>query len=843
MEQAFLDEHRDRARGGRAAAGRLWLETALGLLDFARRDQWATTRDDLRQTIRGWRRSPLGSGVLVGTIAAGLAAVVTAFAVVDAVMLRPLAVPDPTTLVRVAEAHRDHAAFSNTTYATFLDLSDRVRSLEHVAASRFTYLNLTGEGSPERLLGALVSGSFFDALGVPPVVGRLLSESDDHPGASGAVVLSERYWRSRFGGDPSIVGRRLTLNGQPCEVVGILPAGAVLPLGTDVWSPLAARGGGLEANRRFHGLFVIARLAPSATPDAARAELSTLAAAISAADPAADPDLGLTVQPVLDQVIAPVRPALWITMTATLLLLAVLGTNVAQVQLARAAGRQREFAVRAALGASRGRLARLLLTESVALSLAGGLAGLVLAWWLIGALPAWLPATLPRASGIVFDWRVAALGLGLALAVGVVVGCAPALRTRGFDRLRGARTLGVSQGSARPSSGRLLSSAQLAVTFALIVAAGLVVRSAIAAARVPLGFAADGLVRADVSLSPGRVANPADGDAYAGVFDPLLRRLEAIPGVTRAGLTTTAPLSGGAATSFAVVGDPSPGDTEPSADIRIVDPGYFQVMRIPLVSGRYLTSDDRPGGPPVMVISETLARRHFPGGLAVGRSITMLHWGPPLTAEVVGVVGDVVGQHLERPLNPTIYWHYPQFPQLFALSLFVRTERDAAATVPDVRRAIWDLEPNMPLSRVEPMTTSLATARAQRTTVTTLLVSLASAAAVFALVGLYGVLAQKAARELPAHGVRVALGARGRDIARLVVFDALRLVAAGIAIGVGLMLSGARLVEGLLFQTPARDATSIAAAGLLMLAAALTAAIGPAWRAARVDPTVVMRGE
>jgi predicted permease len=389
----------------------------------------------------------------------------------------------------------------------------------------------------------------------------------------------------------------------------------------------------------------------------------------------------------------------------------------------------------------------------------------------------------------------------------------------------------------------VLAAGQLALTFALLVVAGLIVRSAIASARVPLGFSPDRLVRVDLSLTPGRVADPTNGDAYVAVLDPILRRLEAIPGVRATGLSTTAPLAGGAATSFVVAGDPAPEGREPVADIRIVDAGLFGVLDIPLVSGRTFTVDDRASSRPVMVVSETLARRHFPDGRAVGRSITMLNWGPPLTAEVIGVVGDVVGQDLEAPLTPTIYWHYPQFPQLFALTLFVEWDRDAAGLVPEVRRAIWELEPNQPLPRVEPMRASIAGARAQRRTLTSLLVGLAAAAAVFALVGLYGVLSHQAARETSAHGVRIALGARPSDIARMVVGDAARLAALGIAIGVALALAGGRTVESLLFQTSARDAAAFAVAGVLLLAAALAAALAPAWRASHVDPLVALRQE
>jgi len=838
MESVFLAEHRERSRRGRTALGRLWAETIGGLLAFASQEQWSATRDDLRQTVRGWRRSPGLFALLVSTMCAGIAGVAVAFALVDAVLLRPLPVPEPGSLVRLTEAHPD-TQLSNITYATFLDLEAGRGSLRHVAASRFWFANLTGEGTPERLAGALVSGHFFDALDVAPALGRLLTIDDDRRGRDDVVVISDSLWRRRFGASAGAIGRPIRLNGRSMGIVGVLPGGVSLPLGLEVWSPLAARESGLETNRRSHLLQVFARLAPGASLDAAQTELDVAAAGINLAHPDVDPDLRLAAGPALSLVVAPVATTLWTILAAALLLLLVLATNVAHVQLARAAGRGREFAVRTALGASRGRIARLVLTESAALSLLAGFAGVLVAWLCVAALPAMLPPDLPRAPDIVFSWRVAAAGLAAASAVGVGFGLWPALSSAGLDRAGGARVRG---GPSR-TPGSLLAAVQLSVTFALVVVAVLVVRSAAEVSRLPLGFSADGLVRVDLSLSPGRVADRSNGDAYVAVLDPLLRRLEAVPGVTATGLTTTAPFGPGAATSFVVVGRPEPEGREPLADIRIVDPGLFGVLGVPLLAGRGFTRDDRATSRPVMVISETLARRHFDGENPIGRFITMLNWGPPITAEVVGVVGDVIGGELEEPVNPTIYWHYPQFPQLFVISMFVRTGLDEAALVPDVKRAIWEIEPDQPLPRVEPMSYAVRDARARRLTLTWLLAGLAGAAVLFALVGLYGVLAHKVARERPAHGVRVALGARPVDIATLVGREAARVAAIGIAAGAGLAAAAGRGVEDLLFRTGATDVVAFVTAAALVAAAVAAASFVPAWRASRVDPLVVLRSE
>jgi predicted permease len=839
MEDVFLMAHADRAadrpRGGR----RLWIETIVGVVGFARREQWAQTRRDLREAARGWRRSPALAAVLLSTICVGLTGLAVAFAVVDAVLLRPLGVASPETLVRAGERHPGAALVGSVTYATFLDLEGRVRSFSHVAAARGTFVNLAGDGDPERLTGAQVSGEFFEALGAVPLRGRLLGPDDDRPQRGSVAVVGEHLWRRRFGADPALVGRRLRLNGQDVEVVGIVPAAAAWPLGAELWTPLRARSGPLATNRRSHLLQVIARLAPRTSLATARAELNVIVAAIEQGHPHADPDLALDVEPVLDGVVAPVRVSLWSVFAAAVLLLFVLGVNVAQVQIARAAGREQELALRMALGASRWRLARQLLTESVALSIAAAVPALLLARFAVSALPAVLPPDVPRAHTIGFDWRVVSVVLAVAVCLGLFCGVWPALRSR----RHGARTL--SAGGRRItaiSSARGLAAAQLAVACALFVAAGLIVRSAIRSAEIPLGFAQHNLLRVDVSLS-GRLPSSVDGRAYAAVLEPILDQLRGISGVSAAGLTSTAPFAGGAATQFVIRGVPAEPGREPAADIRIVDAGLFGALQVPVLDGRTFASSDSAGGRAVVIVSDTLARRHFANAHAVGQSITMLNWGPPISAEIVGVVGDVVGQDPESERRPTIYWHYQQFPQLFTTSLFLRTTSDPSALIPAVKRAIWASEPNLPLPRIEPMFRSTDAARARRRVLTSLVVGLALAAAVFCVVGLYGVLLHHAGRDRVAHGVRLALGARPADLAWLVLRDAARTAGIGLAAGLILSWLTARAIASLLYQTRPTDVVSFLAAAITCIVVVLVAAIVPAWRTSRIDPGTALRAD
>jgi predicted permease len=839
MEEIFLMEHADRATGRPRGRRRLWLETIGGLLAFARREQWAETRRDLREAVRRWRRSPALFAVLLSTMCVGLTGLAVAFAVVDAVLLRPLGVTNPNTLVRTRERHPGAPQVGMMTYATFLDLEGRMRSYRHVAAARWTFVTFTGDGGPERFTGAQVSGEFFEALGTPPLAGRLLVPADDRPGQSAVVVLSEGLWRRRFGADRSLVGRRLHLNGRDVEVVGVLPDEAAWPLGTQVWTPLLARSGTLAANRRSHLLQVIARLAPGASFATARAELNAVAASIEQQHPGADPDLGLDAEPVLDRIVAPVQTALWAVLAAAVLLLVVLGVNVAQVQIARAAAREPEFSLRIALGASRRRLARQLLTESVALSIAAAGPALALTYLAVSSLPAVIPADVPRAHTIAFDWRVAAVTVAVAAGLGLLCGLWPALRSRLYE----SRSLSLSgRRITAIAGGRWLAAAQLAVTCALFVAAALIVRSAIRSAQVPLGFEPADAIRVDVSLT-GRIPSSADGRAYAAVLEPIVDQLGRIPGVSAVGLTNTAPFSGGAATNFVINGVPVQAGHQTLADIRIVDTGFFRALQVPLRAGRTFRSADTVGATPVVIVSDTLARHHFPDVPAVGQSITMLDWGPPISAEVVGVVGDVVGQDLESESRPTIYWHYPQFPQLFTISLFVRTSADPAGQVDAVKRAIWAVEPNLPLPRIEPMSRSADATRARRNVLTDLLLGLAVSAAVFCIVGLYGVLLHQAGRDRIAHGVRLAFGAGAADLAWLVLRDAARTAAIGLGAGLILSYLTARSIASLLYQIRPTDGLSYLAAIVACVIVILLAALIPAWRTSRLDPSIALHAE
>ena len=842
IEQVFLAQHDEARDGGWWPRARLWLSTAAGLLRVAPGEQWAATRADVRSAIRVWRSTPLLTLALIATTAGGIAAVTAAFSLVHGVVLKPLPIPDPSTLLRVQESHADAPGLSNLTYATFLDLSAGTGRLR-VAASRWWFYNLSGQGDPERLTGSAVSGAFFEVLGVRAQLGRLLNESDDRAGHDRVVVLSDSLWRRRFGADAGVVGRFIRLDDTPHRVVGVLPPGAGFPLDAELWKPLLARDGGLADNRRSHMLQVIGRVRHDDLR-AVDAELATRASAIALSDPGGDPGLAFTARPVLDPIVAPVRrPLVAVLVGAGLLLLVVCG-NATHVLMARASAREREFMVRAVLGASRAQLARLLLTEGLALAAVAGAAGTLLAWGAIRALPSVLPPDLPRAANIALDLRTLAVATLVALFTGLAIAVTPAIgacgvslsstwRTRGIGR---TRWLGMSPGT-------LLGVTQLLMAFVLVTGAILLIQSAALVLHLPLGFDTSRLLRVDLSLNRSRLPAEATGDDYLGVFDPILRRLEALPGVQAVGLTSTAPLAPGPSTGFEIAGKPEPGGREALADIRIVDPGLTRALGVPLRAGRSFEPGDTARSRPVMLVSETLVRQYFRGENPVGRFVTMRDWGPPLTGEIVGVVGDVIGTELESAPRPTIYWPYPQFPQLFTVTIFVRTGGDPAALAGAVRTSIWSLEPDQPLARVEPMTLAVRQARARRLALTGVLAGFAGLATAFALLGVFAILAHRAARQVQSFGVRVALGARPAQVAGLVLREAAVLGAAGVCLGALLAWSGARWMAGLLYGIPATDPVAFLGAALLVGGVALGAAAVPAWRVACVNPTEALRSE
>jgi putative ABC transport system permease protein len=843
-----------RGAGGRAARVRLWLATAADVVRIAPAQHADVLARDVRFALRAMAARPLPTLAALATLALGIGANVAMFAVVDGVLLAPLPYRAPDALVAVTETSRTGDG-SNLGYLTFADLRSRTRTLETVAAVARSTATLTGDGrEPERVKAMRVSRAYFDLLGVRPAEGRAFLEAEDRPGAARQVaVLSDRLWRRRFDADRSVVGRTIEVGGLPFQVVGVTPPGfddlvaARMYDGAEILFPLGYDPAASYACRTCRHLRVFGRLAPDATPDAATAELGGILGALEAEHPADYSGAGARVTRLADVLLGPVRPVLYVLWAGVAVLLLVACANVANLTLLRATERSQEIAVRAALGITRGRLARQLLTESLLFSLLGGALGLGLAGAGVRLLVAAAPAQLPRLADVGLDARACAVALAIAVSSGIAFGLVPMRRLLGSGAdLRGAgrRTEGAPVWRLRAA----LVGGNVMLATVLLVGCGLLVRSLAGLLRVAPGFDPAGVATLQLWLSGPAFREGTEADQIAAAvrfYEELLARTRALPGVTAAAAVTTLPL-GGDVDGYGLHLPARPlahPEDAPSADRFVVTPDYFAAMRIPLVAGRPLGADDRQGGPAVAVVNETLARALFPAGDAIGQQVAL---GPPTAVPrtIVGVVGDVRHQGLDRPVEYQVY--VPQAQWIWAetaLTLVVRGAGDPAASARAVRAIVTDLDPAQPVTNVVPLADVVAGASATRRFATVLLSVFAGTALVLAIVGLYGALGMLVAQRRREIAVRLALGAAPRAIRRLVARRGLGPVLGGLALGVALAAASAGALGSLLYGVKALDPAAFAGAVGVLLAAATGAAAGPAWRASRIDPADALRAD
>ena len=816
-----------------------------------------TLWQDLKYAVRMLAKKPAFTGIAVLTLALGIGANTAIFSVVNTVLLRALPFPHPDRLVMLWEKDKDGSS-DNTSFATYVDWRNESHSLEHIAVISYWFPTIIGQDHAEKLEGLRVSTSFFSVLGVKPALGRDFLTEEDQRGNHHVVILSHGLWARKFGSDPGIAGKPITMDGIVYVVVGVMPAGFESLFSSnrerpaEIWAPLAYNATLPWACRTCRHLRAVARLDAGVPLEQARAEMNTLSHNLFLQYPHDYSAEGVVITPLHEQLVGDVRPALIALLGAVGFVLLIACGNVANLLLGLAAQRRREVAIRAALGGSRARLIRQLLTESVLLALLGGAAGLLLAVWGVDFLVSLAPSNLPRLDQIHLDGQVLAYTLGLCLLTGVIFGMAPALQIFRLDPneslKEGGRQMGASE--RRPLRSALVVSG-VALALMLLIGSGLMLRSVSRLLAVNPGFDTSHLLTMEVDFSGASYREDvpcAEGPCLTvkNFYQQALERIRALPGVDSAGVVSQLPLGG----NFDRYGmhiegklSPNPED-DPSADRYGISLGYLHAMRIPVLRGREFTAEDRADTTPVVLISETFTRRVWPNEDPLGKRIQMGGFGPTggPWRSIAGVVGDVRHQGLDAPSTMQIYLPQSQWLDSSTI-LAVRAKGDPGSLAGAVRNAVWSVDKNQPISNVATMDRVIATSMAQRRFAMTLFSIFAGLALVLAAVGLYGVLAHSVSTRTNEIGVRIALGAQGSDILRLVVNQGLFLTALGIAIGLAGAAGLTRFLQSQLFGVAPTDPVTFAAVPALLAAVALLACYVPARRATRVDPMVALRYE
>jgi putative ABC transport system permease protein len=795
---------------------------------------------DLRYAVRQLIRSPGFTAIAVLTLGLGIGANSAIFSVVNAVLLRPLPFQEPSRLVRVAEARPDGTT-NVVSYPNFRDWQKSGGVFQSLAIYRTQALNLTGADEAERVTGALVSADFFRVLGLTPVYGRYFTDGEDVRGADEVAVLSRDLWQRRFAGDREVVGRTLTVDGRSLTVIGIATADFHFPDGVDLWIPVSHDDPQLLDNRGLHGFDVIGRLGPGMTIERAAARLDPLADRLAREYPASNKGWGIALSPLHQSLVENLKPTLLVLLGAVGFVLLIASANVANMMLARSSARRRELSIRAALGASRGRLVRQLLTESLVIALLGGALGLVLAAWGVDALLALGPEELPAGEGIVLDRAVLGFTFGVAVLTSLMFGLLPATHTATPNAEAALRDGGrTSGGIHRQRTRRLLVVTEIALALLLLVGTGLMVQSFRRLQDVDPGFNPDGVLSARLALSR---AN-SDTARVIGFFRELVERADTLPGVTAAAAVSYLPLGqSGARYSFNVEGRPTiDPQFRPRTEFNVVTPGYFATMEIPLLQGRDLAEPDRWDSPAVVVVNQALAQRFWPNESAIGKRVTLGEPEEGAWMTVVGVVGDVKQRSLTTESRPQMYGSQAQIG-LPEMALLVRTAMDPATLAPAIRGIVATLDPTVPVSAIQSLAvvkgSSIATDRFRAV----VLATFAAVALALAAIGVYGVISYGVAQRSQEIGIRMALGARRAEIIRLVVGEGMLTVAVGIALGVIAAGALSRFLASLLFAVQPNDPATFVAISCLIASVALAACVLPARRAMQVDPAGTLRAE
>ncbi len=803
---------------------------------------------DLRYGVRMLRESPGFTTVAILTLALGIGANTAVFSIVDAVLLRSFAYPDPDQLVRIfGVSLKQPDALSAISYRDFTEYRERNRVFSEMAGNAFHDLTLTGAGEPFIVNTADVTPEIFSLLDAKPLAGRTLLPEDGKRGAAAVAVLSENLWRSRFGANPGLIGQSIALDMRSFTVVGILPASFRYPDGAphqDVWisvmqDPLF---GPLTSQPGVRLLSAIGRLKPGVSLAQAQTEMNTLSGRFAEEFAAEDSGLTIRMKPYRQVVVGNVKSALLILLSAVGLVLLMACANIANLLLSQATSRGREIATRIALGAGRARVVRQLLTESALLGLLGGVAGVLLAGWSVWSLQPFLPPDVVQISSIHVGGSVLAFALLLSLAAALAFGLAPALLATPSNLQTNIKEGGERTGQRGGQRTRsFLAIAEISLAMVLLVAGGLLIRSFALVTSVNPGFDPKNVTEAEVSLPQFQYSTPQQWTAFS---NELLARLHAQPGLQDSALAAPLPMDrqGQASFDFTIVGNPPlPRGKSLTADYGTVSPDYFRVMRIPLLRGRFFTEQDSPSNPNVAIISETLARRYFPNQDPLGRE--MKFGFPPnsnVSRKIVGIAGDVRDVALSRKPGPMMYVPFAQAP-LYGGEVVVRTSLNASSVAAAIRQAVHSIDKNLPVTDVESFPDALGQSISRERFRTFLLGSFSAMALVLAAVGIFGVMSYSTLQRRQEIGIRMALGAQRRDVLRLILGQGAKLALLGLGIGVVFAFLLTRWMASLLYSVSPTDPLTFGAVAIVLFGVAVTACYIPARRAMRVDPMAALK--
>jgi putative ABC transport system permease protein len=801
---------------------------------------------DLRFAVRALRKQRGTTAVALLCLSLGIGANTAIFSVVRAVLLESLPYKDPSRLVRVYESgiFNGKRGLGSISVPNFLDIRKDNVVFESIAATSGGGADLvTGDGQPERIKWLRSSANLFDVLGVKPMLGRTFSPGEDEPGRN-VVVLSEGFWRRRFAGDPKLIGKTISLSNTAYTVIGIMPGSfdyPISPVHTDAWVPLVWNEQQLRS-RGSHWLQAIARVKPGLDSVSTNARLDPLGQRLARDYPNEQKDRLIQAVPLNTIVTGRVRPALMLLLGAVGIVLLIACANVANLLLARAAGRTREVAIRTALGAERGRLIRQLLTESVLLAIAGGVLGLLVAHLTLRGILSYASIVLPRAEIVQLSTGVLLFALAMSVVTGIFFGIVPALRASDVD-LRQDLTETAGRGGTSRRQHKTLNTfiaAQIALSLVLLIGAGLVVRAFAALISTDPGFRPERVLTFHVSPPAGQFKDSA---RYTAFFGPVTERLRTIPGVRSVSLTTLLPIqSSGTNGNFQIIGRPPETDParQPFAEFRAVGADFFRTMGIPIKKGRGLLESDVLGREQVVVVNEVFVKRYFNEDI-IGKQIDPWNGQP---ATIVGVVGAIRQASLETDPLPEIYVPAAQHPwQLGNMTFVIATQGDPSSIIPSVRQAVRDVSPNQPLSQIESMDYVISQSLKARKLTLSLLAIFAVLATSLSAAGVYGVISYSVAQRTREIGIRMALGARAREVTSMVLRDAVKLALIGVVIGITAALLLTRYIAGMLYGVGQRDPVTFIAVTVLITVVALVASTVPALRASRVDPLIAMRSD